>query len=195
MKKKIVTMLLALILVISLVPMAAMAECAHPATGLFWVSQGPSGHIRMCPCGQYVDTSSAGAHTYANDVCTLCSYPAPETPEPTQPEETKPEETQPEETKPEGCDCGLADGKKAKYIGGGKHEIACEHGKVVNTTWCTKGNDGKCIGCGHDMEEKPAKGLDNVPKTGDNGSIIAITFATVLAVFGGAYLFTKKRAF
>lgn len=164
-------------------------------------------------------------HTYANGACTLCGYPAPETLEPIQPEETqpeetkpeetkpeetkpeetkpeetkpegtKPEETKPEETKPEGCNCGLADGKKAEYIGGGKHEITCEHGKVVNTTWCTKGNDGKCIGCGRDMEEKPAKGLDNVPKTGDNGSIIAITFATVLAVFGGAYLFTKKRAF
>lgn len=61
MKKKIVTMLLALILVISLVPMAAMAECAHPATNMFWASQGPSGHIKMCSCNEYVDTSSAGA--------------------------------------------------------------------------------------------------------------------------------------
>lgn len=105
---------------------------------------------------------------------------------------------------PEKCDCTEGMGVRAEYVGGGKHDIYCRHGNVVNTTWCSKGDDGKCIGCGHVMEEtepteKPAvdsEGLDNVPKTGDNGSLIVVTSMTVLAaIAGAAFVFSKKKAF
>lgn len=292
MKKRIVTMLLALVLVVSLVPVAAMADGCDCdkltviATGAYTVQSNDNGtHSMLCnahgaainvlPCdateekacsvcgytkpaaepdapeckheysyaplggGQHKKFCRLCDSMWANAVtencalgvdgkCIYCEGGKVSEPEDPKPEESKPEETEPEETEPKECACGLGDGKHAEYIGDGKHAITCEHGKVVNTTWCTKGSDGKCTACGHVMEEEPTtpdvpedpttpnkpttpstpetpttpaapstsdKGLDNVPKTGDNGSIIAITFMTVLAVFGGAYLFTTKRAF
>lgn len=273
MKKRTLTLLMALLLLVSLVPMAAMADevcgCIVPTKA---VSIDGTHHQLVCEHGkkfgapiacdlssgtcsasaegctnvkaadpecehEYAYAPNGGTHTkycrlcdteWKNAVtenctpgvdgkCIYCEGGKVSEPEETKPEETQPEEAEPEETQPDGCTCGVADGVEAKYIGGGKHEIYCEHGKVVLTTWCAKGEDGACTGCGHkDPEEKPEetqpdnqpdtkpedkpttsdKDLDNVPKTGDNGSVIVYTSLTVLALFGAAaYLFSKKRAF
>lgn len=157
-------------------------ECEHTYEYISYKSNNDGTHTINCKCGYSVVKDCI----YNNGECIFCHY----------------------NKNAVECDCGLADGVKATYVGGGKHEITCKHGKVVNATWCTKGEDGCCIGCGHNMEEEevttpddntkpstPTEGLDSVPKTGDNGSIIVMGAVAVLALFGGAYVFTKKRAF
>lgn len=232
MKKRFLTMFLAILLVVSLVPMAAMAaglmdctECGeqvivnfvHQADGtdnvvcvnghiLYtgWVCQDAEGHAPKCDhvLKNYEPTESG--HKLSCD----CG----------------------EKTQEETCDfsnegvckcgkiCTCNFGIGFVNNGNGTHSTYCEHGKHIATTECTNFDEnGACVACGYTKttepenpdkqnpnpeekpEEKPAtdsKGLDNVPKTGDNGSLIVVTSMTVLvAIAGVAFVFNKKKAF
>ncbi len=84
--------------------------------------------------------------------------------------------------------------------GNGTHKVICKDcGKVESENAECVYTNGVCRACGSkEPEQKPAtdKDLDNVPKTGDNGSVIVITSMTVLSVIAGAaFVFNKKRAF
>lgn len=255
MKKRFLTMFLAILLVVSLVPMAAMADCTCGlANGDHAEYAGEGKHNIVCEHGKVVLTTWCNADG-EDGACTACGNKKTTTP--AEPVVCTCNEAmgmgaeyvgggkhnvlcehknvvnttwcndidgdgycdaclnkmEAEVEKPEKCECTEGMGVKAEYVGDGKHNIICAHGNVVNTTWCSKGDDGKCIGCGHVMEEtepedpnpeekpeeKPtvdSKGLDNVPKTGDNGSLIVVTSMTVLAAIAGvAFVFNKKKAF
>lgn len=84
--------------------------------------------------------------------------------------------------------------------GNGTHKVICKDcGKVESENAECVYTNGVCRACGSkEPEQKPAtdKDLDNVPKTGDNGSVIVITSMTVLSVIAGAaFVFNKKHAF
>lgn len=185
MKKRTLAVLLTMLLVISMVPMAAMAE-------------------GTCECGyeyMYANYNGNGTHTW---ICSSCGLPV------------SPDET-PNGSTTESCTAG-ADGDctecgygvtvghdhwdesvKCEPNGDGTHTWYCGHddcGKDLGTYSCEYNNEDICDYCLGAKPENPVTGLDNVPKTGDNGSLIAVTSLTVLAMFAAAFYITdKKRAF
>lgn len=219
MKKRTLAMLLTLLLVVSIVPVAAMAKetCEHKH--LKWVAKDPETHIQQCSdCWNYVVEDSVRPHTFADGKCVVCDYPAPG--------ETLPKETEPEETEPEVTECTHV-AKAGTYIRNAfeSHTAICEKCGEEFTEHCVFGEDHKCV-CGNSNlsypdatepeetepeetepeETKPEEttpsqpsgkdeNLDDVPATGDNGAVVVYVSMTVLAMFGVACLLNKKRVF
>lgn len=180
MRKRTLAVLLTVLLVISMVPMAAMAEdaceCGDNRSGL-WTYAGGNGdgtHTWYCDdCDLFVRTESCTAGDDGD--CTECGY---------------------------GVTAGHDhwDGLvKCEPNGNGTHTWTCGHddcGKDLGTYSCEYNDRDICDYCMGPKPENPVTGLDNVPKTGDNGSLIAVTSLTVLAMFAAAFYITdKKRAF
>lgn len=98
MKKRTLAMLLTVLLVVSVVPVMAMAaeSCEHK--NLMWVPTATDTHIQMCSdCMMYVVATSEMPHTFHDGACVVCGCPAPG--------ESLPEVTEPEETEPEAPAC------------------------------------------------------------------------------------------
>ena len=131
MRKRFLTMLLALIMVVSVVPMVAMAEgtgeehdCWDYASQFTYVNNGNGTHTVKCPEGHEVQTADC---VWDSSSC-ICGS-------------TKPVATH---------DCW--DGPFTyEYNGNGTHTVKCPEGHTVQTTTCVW-ESGKCA-CG---SEKPA---------------------------------------
>lgn len=209
MKKRTLAVLLTLLLVISIVPTAAMAKtCEHKE--MVWMFSGDT-HFLCCKNMDYIDEDSRAPHTYgANGICTVCGDPG---------NQTLPKETEPEETEPEVTECHHV-AKAGTYIRNAfeSHTAICEKCGEEFTEHCVFGEDHKCV-CGNSNlsypdatepeetqpeETKPEEStpsqpsgkdenLDDVPATGDNGAVVIYVSMTVLAMFGAICLLNKKR--
>lgn len=179
MKKRTLAVLLTLLLVISMVPMAAMAEdvceCGDSRSYAYTYMGGNDDgtHTYYCgDCDKFVETENC---TYGADGCCVnCSYDP-------------------------NADHNHWDYVEYEPNGDGTHAATCKYdncGKDLGTYSCEYNNEDICDYCLGAKPENPVTGLDNVPKTGDNGSLIAVTSLSVLAMFAAAFYITdKKRAF
>lgn len=212
MKKRSLAMLLTVLLVISVVPVMAMAAGSCEHKNLYWVPTDNDTHIQVCgDCMVYVVADSEKPHTFHDGVCVVCGYPAPG--------ETLPEETEPEETEPEVTVCEH-EAVAGSYIRNAfeSHTAVCSKCGEEFTVHCVYGDDHKCV-CGNtdpayageetepeetepeetkpevtEPEDKDDK-LDDVPKTGDSGFATVCAGMMALAVAGVvAYELNKKRA-
>ncbi len=142
MKKRTLAMLLTVLLVVSVVPVMAMAaeSCEHK--NLMWVPTATDTHIQMCSdCMMYVVATSEKPHTFHDGACVVCGCPAPG--------ESLPEVTEPEETEPEApaCEHEAAPGS---YIRNAfeSHTATCSKCGEEFTVHCVYGQDHKCV-CGN----------------------------------------------
>lgn len=191
MRKRTLAMVMALMLLVCIIPVAAMAAetCEHGCASGTATSNGDGYHNIVCSHGVTIWTLPCDTDR-PNGACSCCGYKAPaQTPaEPEQPQ-------QPED--PVVCNCFYG-----YYYSNddGTHSVICEHGNVVGGPWaCTPDEDGVCTDCGYVMpveetpDSKPTTGLDKVPKTGDNGSAIVVPSLIVLALFATVALVRNKK--
>lgn len=187
MRKRTLAMVMALMLIVCIIPVAAMAVegCEYGCVSGSAVSNGDGTHNIVCEHGKAVftlpcDTTSGECY---------CGYKAPA--------QTPAEPEQPEGSQDCNCFYGYYHSNND-----GTHSVICEHGNVVGGPWaCTPDEDGVCTDCGYELpaeetpsgNNKPTTGLDKVPKTGDNGSAIVIPSLIVLALFATVALVRNKK--
>lgn len=192
MRKRTLAMVMALMLIVCIIPVAAMATVEGCEEDCFVLDSAhchdnqDGSHSFVCDHGKVVaewecDTSGA------DGACSWCGHKAPS--------QAPAEPVQPED--PENCTCfhGYYHSNDD-----GTHSVVCEHGNVLGGPWaCTPDEDGVCTDCGYVMpageipDSKPTTGLDKVPKTGDNGSAIVVPALTVLALFATVALVRNKK--